>query len=54
MLQLFYYNLNNKMTQYFLNKNSPYLSLENKVIIFDDLDKNSLTQIDYFFLIYIV
>ena len=42
------------MTQYFLNKSSPYPNLINKVITCDDVDKKPLTQIGLLILIEIV
>ena len=53
MLQLFRYN-SEEMTQYFLNKNSPYPTLINKVVNCDDVDKKPLTQIGLLILIEIV
>ena len=53
MLQLFRYN-SEEMTQYFLNKNSPYPTLINKVVSCDDVDKKPLTQIGLLILIEIV
>ena len=53
MLQLFRYNPD-EMTQYFLNKSSPYPTLINKVITCDDVDKKPLTQIGLLILIEIV
>ena len=53
MLQLFRYNCE-EMTQYFLNKNSPYPTLINKVVNCDDVDKKPLTQIGLLILIEIV
>ena len=53
MLQLFRYNPD-EMTQYFLNKSSPYPNLINKVITCDDVDKKPLTQIGLLILIEIV
>ena len=50
MLQLFRYN-SEEMTQYFLNKNSPYPTLINKVVNCDDVDKKPLTQIGLLILI---
>ena len=53
MLQLFRYN-SDEMTQYFLNKNSPYPALINKVVNCDDVEKKPLTQIGLLILIEIV
>ena len=53
MLQLFRYN-SEEMTQYFLNKNSPYPALINKVVNGDDVEKKPLTQIGLLILIEIV
>ena len=53
MLQLFRYN-SDEMTQYFLNKSSPYPALINKVINCDDVDKKPLTQIGLLILIEVV
>ena len=53
MLQLFRYNPD-EMTQYFLNKNSVYPNLINKVVNCDDVDKKPLTQIGLLILLEIV
>ena len=53
MLQLFRYN-SDEMTQYFLNKTSPYPTLINKVVNCDDVEKKPLTQIGLLILIDIV
>ena len=53
ILQLFRYN-SEEMTQYFLNKNSPYPNLINKVVNCDDVERKPLTQIGLLILIEIV
>ena len=53
ILQLFRYN-SEEMTQYFLNKNSPYPTLINKVVNCDDVERKPLTQIGLLILIEIV
>ena len=53
MLQLFRYN-SEEMTPYFLNKNSPYPSLINKVVNCDEVEKKPLTQIGLLILIEVV
>ena len=50
MLQLFRYNPD-EMTPYFLNKNSAYVTIINKVIYCDDVDKKPLTQMGLLILI---
>ncbi len=53
MLQLFRYN-SEEMTPYFLNKNSTYITIINKVVNCEDVDKKPLTQMGLLILIEIV